>query len=58
MTEAAVRIAFAAEPQESDVFTCQENPEIAFTVELPEPVGARELFADRTFGISLEDYLD
>ena len=58
MTETAVMIAFAAKPPEGDAFNCQGNPEIAYTIELPEPVGERDVFADRAVGISLEDYLD
>lgn len=56
MTETDVRIAFAAEPPPGEVHTCQGNPETPHTVELPEPLGDREIVKGMSIGISLEDY--
>ena len=56
MTDTDVRIAFAAEPPPGDVHTCQGNSEIPYTVELPEPLGNREIIEAMSIGISLEDY--
>jgi hypothetical protein len=57
LTEADVRIVFAAEPPPGDAFNCQGNPETPYTVELPEPLGDREIIEAMGIGISLEDYL-
>jgi hypothetical protein len=57
VTDANVRLAFAAEPPPGDAFSCQGNPETPFIVELPEPLGDREIIQGMTIGISLEDYL-
>lgn len=56
MTDTEVRIAFAAEPPPGDVHTCQGNPETPHTVELPEPLGDREIIEAMSIDISLEDY--
>lgn len=58
MTEAQVFLAFATEPPPGDAFTCQGNPDTPYSVELPEPLGDRELVEDLEIGISLEDYVD
>ncbi len=57
ITETDVRIVFAAEPPPGDAFDCQGNPETPFTVELPEPLGNREIVEGMAIGISLEDHL-
>ncbi|MCP4604779.1 MAG: hypothetical protein GY847_30370 [Proteobacteria bacterium] len=57
MTDHHVRIAFAAEPPPGDSFTCPANPEVRVTVELPEPLGFREIIEGLAIGIDLEDYL-
>ncbi len=58
LTEEAVLIAFAAIPPEGDAFTCQGNPETLHLVELPEPLGEREVRSGLELGINLEDALD
>jgi hypothetical protein len=58
MTEDQVFIAFAAEPPPGDAFTCQGNPETPYVIDLPEPLGDRQLVADLETGIVLDDYLD
>jgi hypothetical protein len=58
MTETRVFIAFAAERPEGDAFTCPGNPDTPYVVELPEPLGDRELMEGLRIGITLEDYLD
>jgi hypothetical protein len=58
LTADVVRLAFAAEPPPGDEFTCPSNPEARVTVELPEPLGGREIIEDLAIGINLEDYLD
>ena len=58
MTETEVMVAFAAVPPTGDYFTCPGNPDTPYRLELPEPLGNRELVADRSIGISLEDYLN
>lgn len=58
MTETQVFIAFAAERPEGDAFTCPGNPDLSYVVELPEPIGDRELMEGLKIGIALEDYLD
>jgi hypothetical protein len=57
ITDTDVRMVFAAEPPPGDAFQCQGNPETPYTVELPEPLGDREIIEAMTIGISLEDYL-
>ena len=57
MTDAEVRLAFAAEPPPGHAFSCQGNPETPFTVELPGPLGDREIIEGMAIGINLEDYL-
>jgi hypothetical protein len=58
MTDSSIRIAFAANPPEGDAFTCQGNPETPFVLELPQPIGDREIIEGYGIGIQLEDYLD
>lgn len=58
MTATQVFIAFAAERPPGDAFDCQGNPDTDFVVELPEPIGDRELFEGLEIGLTLEDYLD
>jgi hypothetical protein len=57
ITDTEVRMVFAAEPPPGDAFDCQGNPETPYTVELPEPLGDREIIEGMAIGISLEDYL-
>lgn len=57
VTDTRVHIAFAAQPPPGDAFDCQGNPDIPFTVELPEPLGDRVLVEGLATGLSLEDYL-
>lgn len=56
MTEDALRIAFAAEPPPGNQL-CPGNPITPVTVELPEPLGDREIIEGLALGIDLEDYL-
>ncbi|HEX9847483.1 MAG TPA: hypothetical protein VGB33_03605 [Acidimicrobiia bacterium] len=58
MIDSSIRIAFAANPPEGDAFTCQGNPETPFVLELPQPIGDREIIEGYGIGIQLEDYLD
>jgi hypothetical protein len=58
VTDAAVRIAFAAEPPPGDSFDCPGNPEASATVELPGPLGEREIIEGLAIGVDLEDFLD
>jgi hypothetical protein len=58
MTETRVFVAFAAERPEGDAFTCPGNPDMPYVVELPQPIGDRELMEGLNIGITLEDYLD
>lgn len=58
MTDQHVFIAFAAERPPGDAFDCQGNPDMPYTVELPESIGDRELMEGFEIGISLEDYVD
>lgn len=57
MTSDQVRIALAAEPPPGEFFECPGNPETAFEVALPEPLGDREIIEGLAIGIELEDYL-
>jgi len=57
MTDADVRIAFAAEPPPGDAHTCQGNPESAYLVALPEPLGDRRIIEEMSIGLYLDDYL-
>jgi hypothetical protein len=57
MTASEVRIAFAAEPPPGDFFTCPHNPETAYIVTLPAPLGDREIIEGLVIGLDLEDYL-
>lgn len=58
MTDTKVFIAFAAEPPPGDAHTCQGIPEQPYVVELPEPIGTREIVEGHQIGISLEEFLD
>ncbi|MGH3649413.1 MAG: hypothetical protein ACRDU9_01790, partial [Acidimicrobiia bacterium] len=58
MTDSQVFIAFAAEPPPGEAFDCQANPDTPYTVELSDPLGARQLVEGLAIGISLEDYLE
>jgi hypothetical protein len=58
MTDTQIFVAFAAERPGGDVFDCQGNPDTPFVVELPEPIGARELVEGMEIGIDLADYVD
>jgi len=57
MTDTEVRLAFAAERPPGDAHTCQGNPETSYVVELPEPLGEREIIQSMSIGILLEDYV-
>lgn len=57
MTERAVRIAFAAVPPAGNAFDCPSNPESLVTVQLPEPLGDREIVEGLAIGVDLESYL-
>jgi hypothetical protein len=57
ITDTDVRVAFAAKPPPEDDQTCPGNPEAPYTVELPEPLGDREVIDAMSIGISLEDYV-
>lgn len=57
MTETRVLVAFAAERPEGDAFTCPSNPDMSYVVELPEPLGDRELVEGLKIGLVLEDYV-
>jgi len=57
MTETQVLIAFASEPPPGDAFDCQGNPDMAYVVELGQPLGERELVEGLSTGVDLEDYL-
>jgi hypothetical protein len=58
MTPTQVFVAFAAQRPEGDAFDCQGNPETAAVVELPEPLGGREIVEGLEIGIDLADYVD
>jgi hypothetical protein len=57
MTDDTLRIAFAAEPPAGDQ-SCPGNPEASATVELPAPLGEREIVEGLTTGLNLTDFLD
>jgi hypothetical protein len=57
MTDDALRIAFAAEPPPGDAFDCPSNPEAEVTVDLPEPLGDRDIIEGLAIGIDLVDFL-
>lgn len=57
MTRTQVMIAFAAERPEGEAFTCPSNPDTSYVVELPEPLGERELVEGLQTGLTLEDYV-
>jgi hypothetical protein len=58
MTGTKVFVAFTAKGPEGDFFDCQGNPQVPFVVELPEPIGDRELMEGLDLGIDLADYVD
>ncbi len=58
MTETQVFVAFAAEPPPGEAFTCQGNPDTPHRIDLPEPLGNRDLVEGLEIGINLEDYVD
>lgn len=58
LTESQVFLAFAAARPPGDAFTCQGNPDTPYIVELPEPLGDRELVQGLDIGITLDDYVD
>lgn len=58
MTAGQVHIAFAAERPEGDAFTCPGNPDTPYVIDLPLPMGDRELIEGLRIGIVLEDYID
>ena len=58
VTDDAVRIAFAAQPPPGDSFNCPSNPEARMAVELPRPLGEREIIEGLAIGIDLEDFVD
>jgi hypothetical protein len=58
MTDDTVRIAFAAEPPSGNQ-TCPGNPEASATVELPAPLGDREIVEGLAIvGLDLADFID
>lgn len=57
ITDTHVRMAFAAMPPPEDFQTCPGIPEAHYTVELPVPLGDRELIVGMSIGISLEDFV-
>jgi hypothetical protein len=57
MTDTQVLIAFAAQPLSGDR-SCQGNPEQAVTVELPAPLGDREIVDGLATGLDLADFLE
>ena len=58
ITETAVLIAFAANPPPGGSQTCPGNPELAVVVELPEPLGDREVLDGLALAGNLEDFLN
>jgi hypothetical protein len=56
MTDTEVRIGFAAMPQ-SGAFECPANPWQPVLIELPEPLGDRQLVDGLDFAKDLADYL-
>lgn len=57
MTTDEVRVVLAAEPPPGDAFECPGNPETRVSVELPQPLGIREVVEGYEVGLDLEDYL-
>lgn len=57
ITDDAVLIAFAAEPDDADSHTCQGNPETPVTIVLSEPIEDRELRDGMVVMGSLVDFL-
>jgi len=58
MTETQVFVAFAAQRPQGAAFDCQGNPTSPFVVELPEPIGDRQVVEGLEIGIDLADYVD
>ena len=58
MTQNAVLIAFAADPPPGDFQNCPSNPEQAIVVELPKPLGDREVQDGLAVQADLADFLD
>lgn len=58
MTADDVRIAFAARRPPGDAHNCIGNPSMSFVVQLPEPLGDRQVIDGRGLGVSLGDFLD
>lgn len=58
MTQTQVFVAFAAQRPQGDAFDCQGNPAIPFVVELPEPIGDRQVVEGLEIGVDLADYVD
>lgn len=58
LTSEEVRIVFVAETPDGDFFTCPGNPDTPFVLELPEPLGDRELVDGFEVGLTLDDYVD
>lgn len=57
VTDDAVRVAFAADPPSGDQ-SCPGNPEASATVELPTPIGDREIVEGLAIGLDLADFID
>lgn len=57
MTAEKVRVVLAAEPPPGEAFECPGNPETPLTVELPQPIGDREVIEGYEIGVDLEEYL-
>lgn len=57
MTANELRVVLAAEPPPGEFFECPGNPETPVTVELPQPLGDREVVEGYEIGVDLEDYL-
>ena len=57
MTDTEALITFAARPLPGGQ-SCQSNPEQSVTVELPEPLGDREIIDGLATGLDLSDFLE
>ncbi len=57
VTGRQVLIAFAARPLPGDQ-SCPSNPEQSVTVELPQPLGDREIMDGLATGLDLVDFLE
>lgn len=58
LTEGEIRVVFVAEAPPGETFTCPGNPDTPFVLELPEPLGDRQLVDGFGVGITLDDYVD